>query len=33
MAEVADFVGDYPLVARNASFDRKFWPTSVTTRL
>jgi DNA polymerase III subunit epsilon len=25
MAEVADFVGSYPLVAHNASFDRKFW--------
>ena len=25
MREVADFVGDYPLVAHNASFDRKFW--------
>jgi DNA polymerase III subunit epsilon len=25
MAEVADFVGDYPLVAHNAAFDRKFW--------
>lgn len=25
MAEVADFVGDLPLVAHNASFDRKFW--------
>jgi DNA polymerase-3 subunit epsilon len=25
MAEVADFVGDYPLVAHNASFDSKFW--------
>jgi DNA polymerase-3 subunit epsilon len=25
MAEIADFVGDYPLVAHNASFDRKFW--------
>ncbi len=25
MAEVSDFVGDYPLVAHNASFDRKFW--------
>jgi DNA polymerase III subunit epsilon len=25
MAEVADFVGGYPLVAHNASFDRKFW--------
>jgi DNA polymerase-3 subunit epsilon len=25
MREVADFVGDYPLVAHNAAFDRKFW--------
>jgi len=25
MAEVADFVGDHPLVAHNASFDSKFW--------
>lgn len=25
MHEVADFVGDYPLVAHNASFDCKFW--------
>ncbi|TVO53331.1 MAG: 3'-5' exonuclease [Denitromonas halophila] len=25
MQEVADFVGDYPLVAHNASFDSKFW--------
>ena len=25
MGEVSDFVGDYPLVAHNASFDRKFW--------
>jgi len=25
MREVFDFVGDYPLVAHNASFDRKFW--------
>lgn len=25
MAEVADFVGDTPLVAHNASFDQKFW--------
>ncbi|MBA4710367.1 3'-5' exonuclease [Aquitalea aquatica] len=25
MAEVADFVGDIPLVAHNAAFDRKFW--------
>jgi len=25
MREVADFVGAYPLVAHNASFDRRFW--------
>jgi len=25
MAEVADFIGDAPLVAHNASFDQKFW--------
>ncbi len=25
MREVADFVGDHPLVAHNAAFDRKFW--------
>lgn len=25
MAEVADFVGDTPLLAHNASFDQKFW--------
>lgn len=25
MREVADFVGDIPLVAHNAAFDRKFW--------
>lgn len=25
MHEIADFVGDYPLVAHNASFDCKFW--------
>ena len=25
MREAADFVGDYPLIAHNAAFDRKFW--------
>ncbi|TVQ83899.1 MAG: 3'-5' exonuclease, partial [Chromatiaceae bacterium] len=25
MAEVADFVGNHPLIAHNASFDRRFW--------
>src|SRR5690554_2783431 len=25
MAEAADFVGDHPLVAHNAAFDRRFW--------
>jgi DNA polymerase-3 subunit epsilon len=25
MGQVADFVGDYPLVAHNASFDSRFW--------
>ena len=25
MQEAADFVGDHPLVAHNAAFDRKFW--------
>lgn len=25
MREVSDFVGDYPLIAHNASFDSKFW--------
>ena len=30
MAEVADFVGDYPLVAHNASFDRKFWDAELS---
>ena len=25
MRDVADFVGDTPLVAHNASFDRRFW--------
>ncbi|SDX37320.1 3'-5' exonuclease [Thiocapsa roseopersicina] len=33
MAEIADFVGDDHLVAHNASFDRKFWSTSVTAQL
>jgi len=30
MREVADFVGDYPLVAHNASFDCKFWDAELT---
>ncbi|MBF0341885.1 MAG: 3'-5' exonuclease [Magnetococcales bacterium] len=30
MAEVADFVGDLPLVAHNASFDRKFWDAELS---
>lgn len=25
MSEAADFVGDYPMLAHNAAFDRKFW--------
>ena len=29
MREVSDFVGDYPLVAHNASFDCKFWDAEV----
>ena len=29
MAEVADFVGDMPLVAHNASFDEKFWDSEL----
>ncbi|GAB0056958.1 DNA polymerase III PolC-type [Candidatus Magnetaquicoccaceae bacterium FCR-1] len=30
MQEVADFVGDLPLVAHNASFDRKFWDAELS---
>ncbi|MEX6504125.1 3'-5' exonuclease [Pseudomonas zhanjiangensis] len=30
MAEVADFVGDTPLLAHNASFDQKFWDAELT---
>lgn len=30
MNEVADFVGDLPLVAHNASFDRKFWDAELS---
>jgi DNA polymerase-3 subunit epsilon len=30
MREVADFVGDYPMVAHNASFDCKFWDTELS---
>jgi len=29
MREVTEFVGDYPLVAHNASFDCKFWDAEV----
>ena len=29
MSEVADFVGDIPLVAHNASFDQKFWDSEL----
>lgn len=29
MREVAEFVGDYPLVAHNASFDCKFWDAEI----
>lgn len=29
MLEVSDFVGDYPLVAHNASFDCKFWDSEL----
>jgi len=30
MNEVADFVGDLPIVAHNASFDQKFWEAELT---
>ena len=30
MAEVADFVGERPLLAHNASFDQKFWDAELT---
>lgn len=30
MQEVSDFVGDYPLVAHNASFDCKFWDAELS---
>lgn len=30
MQEVVDFVGDYPMVAHNASFDCKFWDAELT---
>ncbi len=30
MSEVAEFAGDYPLVAHNASFDRKFWDAELS---
>lgn len=30
MREVSEFVGNYPLVAHNASFDRKFWDAELT---
>jgi len=29
MCEVSDFVGDYPLVAHNASFNSRFWDTEL----
>jgi DNA polymerase-3 subunit epsilon len=30
MREVSDFVGDYPMVAHNASFDCKFWDAELS---
>ncbi|WP_375740235.1 PolC-type DNA polymerase III [Pseudomonas boanensis] len=30
MGEAADFVGDLPLLAHNASFDQKFWDSELT---
>lgn len=30
MREVADFVGDYPMAAHNASFDCKFWDAELS---
>lgn len=30
MAEACEFARDYPLVAHNASFDRKFWDDALT---
>lgn len=31
MQQAADFVGDHPLVAHNAAFDRKFWEHSLVS--
>lgn len=33
MQQAAEFVGDLPLVAHNAAFDRKFWEHNVTTEV